>query len=440
MANGIRVRFAPSPTGYLHVGGARTALFNWLFARKNGGTFLLRIEDTDKQRSTDENTQVIIDGLTWLGLDWDEEIVFQGARLSRHVEWAERLKATGQTYEDDGALRFRMPQGSITWNDLVHGKKSFEGAHIPDWVVLRSDGTPTYNFSVVADDIDMKLTHVIRGDDHVSNTPKQLAVYRALGVEPPAFGHVPMIHGADGRKLSKRHGATAVGDYEHAGILPPALRNFLALLGWNPGDDRELFFEMDELLAAFSIDGIQKKSAVFDPQKLEWMNGQYISRTSAEALYELVDPILQRDYNFATMPDPASVKRILNVVRERARTTLSLATQTAVRLDAKYIERDDKAEKILRKELDGFRQSLTVAVEALGALDEGAWSPERLEAELRSLAESTGLGLGKIMQPIRIALTGGTVSEPVNDLLYVVGKDESIRRIGAAKSWEVIAE
>ncbi len=422
------------------MGGARTALFNWLYARKNGGTFLLRVEDTDRQRSSDEHTQVIIDGLTWLGLDWDEEIVFQGARLAQHVEWAERLKATGQTYEDEGALRFRMPAGTIAWEDLVHGTKSFEGENIPDWVVLRSDGTPTYNFSVVADDIDMGLTHVIRGDDHVSNTPKQLAVYRALEIEPPLFGHVPMIHGPDGKKLSKRHGATAIGEYRHLGILPPALRNFLALLGWNPGDDRELFFEIDELLAAFSIDGIQKKAAVFDPQKLEWMNGQYISQTSPDVLYDLVDPILTQDYSFSTPPDPASVKRILNVVRERARTTTNLAKQTAVRVDASYVERDEKGDKLLRKDVDGFRQSLAAAAPVLEALDDTSWVPEHLEGVLRTLAETAGLGLGKIMQPIRIALTGGTVSEPVNDLLFVVGKTESIRRMTAAQSWEPTTE
>ena len=250
---GIRVRFAPSPTGYLHVGGARTALFNWLFARKKGGKFLLRIEDTDRERSSEEHTQVILDGLRWLGVDWDEEVVFQGARLERHREWAEQLIDTGHTYEDGGAVRFRMPDETLAWDDAVHGTLSFEGRDIKDWIILRSDRTPTYNFSVVADDIDMGLTHVIRGSDHVSNTPKQIALYRALGVDPPTFGHVPMIHGIDGKKLSKRHGATAVGDYQHMGILPAALTNFLVLLGWSPGDDRERYFDIEELVEAFSL-------------------------------------------------------------------------------------------------------------------------------------------------------------------------------------------
>ncbi len=283
----IRVRFAPSPTGYLHVGGARTALFNWLFARKTGGKFLLRIEDTDRERSSEEHTQVILDGLRWLGVDWDEEVVFQGARLDRHREWAEQLIDTGHTYEDGGAVRFRMPDETLAWDDAVHGTLSFEGRDIKDWIILRSDRTPTYNFSVVADDIDMGLTHVIRGSDHVSNTPKQIALYRALGVDPPTFGHVPMIHGTDGKKLSKRHGATAVGDYQHMGILPTALTNFLVLLGWSSGDDRELYFDIEELIEAFSLEGVQKKAAVFDPTKLEWMNGQYLSRTPPEDLLAL---------------------------------------------------------------------------------------------------------------------------------------------------------
>lgn len=432
----IRVRFAPSPTGFLHVGGARTALFNWLFARKVGGTFLLRIEDTDRARSSDEHTQVILDGLRWLGLDWDEDLVFQGARLAQHLEWAQRLAASGQTYEDDGAVRFRMPNETIAWPDLVHGDVSFQGSDIPDWVVIRSNGTPTYNFSVVADDIDMRCTHVLRGDDHISNTPKQIAVYRALGVELPRFGHVPMIHGTDGKKLSKRHGATAVGDYQKLGILPEALRNFLALLGWNPGDERELFFDLDDLVQAFSVEAIQKKSAVFDPKKLEWMNGQYLSRTEPDDLLPLVAPILGADFGIDAAVRSDQIKRILKVVRERARTTLNLALQTAVRLDAQWIERDDKADKLLQKDLDGFRASIGFAAESLHSLDESQWSPPVLETTLKDLADAKSVGVGKIMQPVRVALTGGTVSEPVNDLLYLVGKQESLERLDAARTWE----
>ena len=433
---GLRVRFAPSPTGYLHVGGARTALFNWLFARNKGGKFLLRIEDTDRERSSDEHTRIILDGLSWLGLDWDEEPVFQGAGLERHREWADQVLETGHAYTDDGAVRFRMPDETLTWVDDVYGTLSFEGRDIEDWVILRSDRTPTYNFSVVADDIDMAVTHVIRGNDHLSNTPKQIAVYQALGVDPPVFGHVPMIHGVDGKKLSKRHGAMAVGDYEELGILPGAMTNFLALLGWSPGDDRELYFEMDELVQTFSLEGIQKKAAVFDPTKLEWMNGQYLSRTPPAELLPLVEKELADKYDIDAKARADDVKRALAIVRTRARTTINAAWQTAVRLDAKYIERDPKTDKMLRKDLAGFRDALSKAAACLDDIDQSSWEPEHLEAELRALAEKLELGLGKIMQPVRVALTGGTVSEAVNDLLHVVGREESLRRIRDALSWE----
>ncbi len=431
-----RVRFAPSPTGYLHVGGARTALFNWLFARKTGGEFLLRIEDTDRERSSDEHTQVIIDGLRWLGIDWVEDLVFQGARLERHREWAEQLIETGHTYEDDGAVRFRMPDETLAWDDAVHGTVSFEGKDIKDWVILRSDRTPTYNFSVVADDIDMGLTHVIRGSDHLSNTPKQIAVYRALGVDPPTFGHVPMIHGTDGKKLSKRHGATAVGDYQHMGILPGALTNFLALLGWSPGNDRELYFEIEELIEAFSLDGIQRKSAVFDPTKLEWMNGQYLSQTSPEDLLTLTGPALTSKYGIDPDARRDEILRALEFVRTRARTSLSIAWQTAVRLDASHIEREDKADKFIKKDPQAFHDALANAASLLEEIDEAAWTPEHLDAALRGLADRLDMKVGRIMQPIRIALTGQTVSEAVNDLLVVVGRDESLQRILAAQEWE----
>src|SRR6059036_3183003 len=288
-----RVRFAPSPTGYLHVGGARTALFNWLYARHEGGKFLLRIEDTDKARSTDEHTQVIRDGLTWLGLDWDEELVFQGARVKRHQEIADRLLAEGKAYMEEGAIRFRVPPGEIAWEDAVHGRIAFQGADIKDFIILRSDRTPIYNLAVIVDDLDMRITHVLRGDDHISNTPKQIALYRALGAPLPVFGHVPMITDPTARKLSKRHGATAVGDYQHMGILPAAMRNFLALLGWSPGGDREIM-TLDEMIQLFSFAGIQQKAAIFDMTKLEWMNGQYLSMTPAEDLYPVVAPQLEK--------------------------------------------------------------------------------------------------------------------------------------------------
>ena len=420
-----RVRFAPSPTGYLHVGGARTALFNWLYARRTGGTFLLRIEDTDKQRSTDEHTQVILDGLKWLGLDWDEQLTFQGARLVRHQEVADKLLAEGKAYLEEGVIRLRVPPGEIAWDDAVHGRISFQGEDIKDFVILRSDRSPLYNFAVVVDDLDMRITLVLRGDDHISNTPKQLAVYHALGVPPPRFGHVPMINGPDGKKLSKRHGATAVGDYQHLGILPAALRNFLALLGWSPGGDKEIM-TLDEMIRLFSLESILKKPAVFDMTKLEWMNGQYLSMASAQDLYPLVAPQLEK---LGLNGNQEAVFKAIAAVKTRSRTTLDVARQVAVRLDAKFVEVDDKAKREIAKDPAGHVAALQAALEVLKDAD---WKPEILERVLRELAERRGVASGKIFQPIRIALTGGTVSEPVNELLYVVGKDAALKRLAAA--------
>ena len=421
-----RVRFAPSPTGYLHVGGARTALFNWLFARREGGTFLLRIEDTDKARSTDEHTQVILDGLSWLGLDWDEQPIFQGARLARHQQVADDLLAQGKAYMEEDAIRLRVPAVELAWDDAVHGRISFKGEDIRDFVILRSDRSPLYNFAVVVDDIDMQITHVLRGDDHISNTPKQIAVYRALGASLPIFGHVPMIHGPDGKKLSKRHGATAVGDYQHLGILPEAMRNFLALLGWSPGGDREIM-SMEELRSLFSLDGILKKPAVFDTTKLEWMNGQYLTAKSAEELYPLVQPELAKlGLNGGKKDD---VLRAITAVKTRSRTTLDVARQVAVRLDGKFVTLDDKAQKEIAKDPAGYHAALAASIVALKNAE---WTPAGLEKVLRNLAEQRNVAAGKIFQPIRIALTGGTVSEPVNELLAVVGKEAAVRRLEAA--------
>src|SRR5213593_3299502 len=376
MPDTTRVRFAPSPTGYLHVGGARTALFNWLYARHVGGTFLLRIEDTDKARSTDEHTKVILDGLTWLGLDWDEPPVFQGARVTRHQEVADKLLAEGKAYLDAGTIRLRVPAGEIAWDDAVHGRISFQGEDIKDFVILRSDRSPLYNFAVVVDDIDMRITHVLRGDDHISNTPKQIAVYRAVGAALPVFGHVPMIAGPDGKKLSKRHGATAVGDYQHLGILPAAMRNFLALLGWSPGGDREIM-TLDEMVHLFSLEGIQKKSAIFDMTKLEWMNGQYLSAASADELYPLVSPQLEQ---LGLNGNKDAVLNAIAAVKARSRTTLDVARQVAVRLDAKYVAFDEKAKREIAKDRAGYKAALEAS---LAALKHAEWSPQALEQALR---------------------------------------------------------
>ena len=425
MTDSIRVRFAPSPTGFLHVGGARTALFNWLYARRTGGKFLLRVEDTDRARSSDEHTQIILDGLRWLGLDWDEDPVFQGARLKRHQEIADKLLAEGKAYLDEGAIRFRVAESEIAWDDTVHERIAFHGDDLKDFIILRTDRTPIYNLAVVVDDHDMAITHVLRGDDHISNTPKQIALYRALGWPQPAFGHVPMIHGADGKKLSKRHGATAVGDYQHLGILPAAMRNFLALLGWSPGGDREII-SLEDMIAAFSLEAIQKKAAIFDTTKLEWMNGQYINAIDPADLLAVVKPHLEE---LGAKGNKDALLRAIAAVKARSRTILDVAKQVAVRLDAKFVTMDEKAQFEIAKDPAAYRTSLAASVTAL---DDGEWTAEAIEARLRKLAEQRGVAAGKVFQPIRIALTGGTVSEPVHELLVAVGQKHALERLARA--------
>jgi glutamyl-tRNA synthetase len=424
----IRVRFAPSPTGSLHVGGARTALFNWLFvqhARAKGmeAAFVLRVEDTDKQRSTDAFTRVILDGMNWLGLTGYEGPYFQGANLAQHQADADRLLAEGKAYLEDGAVRFRVSPEEVAWDDAVHGRIAFHGKDLEDFVILRADRTPVYNFAVVSDDIAMRITHVFRGDDHISNTPKQILLYRALGRAPPVFGHVPMILGTDGKKLSKRHGATAVADYQHEGILPRAMANFLALLGWSPGGDRELFFDLDELVSAFTLDGIQRKAAVFDPQKLHWMNGEHLRHLGPAQLSALLADQLDG------LP-PTRVTELVQAVLPRSRTTLDVIRQARVRAGLDAVTADAKAAAAIAKDEAGYRRALALAVEGLRAVAD--WSPAALEAELRRLAEANGLTAGAVMQPIRIALTGSTVSEPVNELLVVVGREAALERLARA--------
>jgi glutamyl-tRNA synthetase len=418
----IRVRFAPSPTGYLHVGGARTALFNWLFvqnARRRGedATFVLRIEDTDKERSTAAFTQVILDGMAWLGMTPDEGPYFQAEGKARHQADADRLVAEGKAYLDDGAVRFRVPQEEIAWDDAVHGRISFQGKDLQDFVILRADRSPIYNLAVVSDDVDMRITHVLRADEHISNTPKQILLYRALGYAQPIFGHVPLVNGDDGKKLSKRRGAVAVSDYER--FLPEAMRNFLALLGWSPGGDRELFFDVNELIDAFSIDGLQSKAGVFDVKKLEWMNAEHLKHMGpAAVLGRLHDPDL------AALPN---AEAIVGAVLPRSKTIADVREHARRRAGLDPIVRDEKAEAFVAKDPDGYRKGLTLAVENLRQAND--WSAAALEAFLRELAEKNGMKAGQIMQPIRIALTGSTVSEPVNELLHVIGKDAALDRM-----------
>jgi glutamyl-tRNA synthetase len=470
-----RVRFAPSPTGSLHVGGARTALFNWLYARHSGGTMVLRIEDTDRERSTESHTKVILDGLTWLGVTWDEGPFFQGEYGQRHKDDAERLLAAKKAYrcfctkaeldaqrtaaEEAGAafrydrrcyrlsseeiqrrvtagvpytIRFLLQDEEIAWDDAVHGRIAFQGRDLDDFVILRSDGSAIYNLAVVSDDIAMTISHVIRGDDHISNTPKQVALYRALGYDPPVFAHVPMILGNDGKKLSKRHGATAVGDYQDQGILPAAMRNFLALLGWSPGGDREIMPE-DEMIKVFTLEGIQKKAAVFDTTKLEWMNGQYLSALPAAELLSAVHRELER---MGVAWNGRDLTPLVDVVKARSRTILHVAQQVAVRLDPARAQLDPKGEALIRKLGAAFSTNLLLAAQALNELTPAEWVPDCILERLKAMAAAHELKLGDALQPIRVALTGSTVSEPVNELLAVVGRERSIARMHeVAATW-----
>lgn len=469
-----RLRFAPSPTGYLHVGGARTALFNWLYAKHYGGQFLLRIEDTDKARSTDESTRAIFEGLQWLGLTWDEEVVYQGANLPRHQADARRLLDAGAAYRcfctreeldqrraeaearkepfkydrrcdalprDEVerrvsagmpfAVRFRVPEGTTSWDDLVHDTISFPNKDVEDFVILRSDGTPIYNLAVVSDDIAMRITIVMRGDDHISNTPKQIMLYRALGAELPTFAHLPMIHGLDGKKLSKRHGATAVGDYQHMGILPQAMLNFLALLGWSPGNDIEVM-TVPQMIELFSADGLLKKAAVFDPAKLEWMNGQHLSLLSSAELEPRVTPAIVQA-GLATARELADRRAwylsLLDQLKVRSRTIDDIVRQAAPFLQD-GITYDPEAEAKQWKDRPAAAELLAATRDALAAAPE--WQAARLEESLRALADARGVGGGKIFQPLRVALTGLSVSPGIFDVLVLLGRERALARVDAA--------
>jgi len=463
MASQIRVRFAPSPTGHLHVGGARTALFNWLYARHHGGRFILRIEDTDRSRSTDENIRFIEDALTWLGLDWDEGPPAAGyrqtERLAIYREHADRLLAVGRAYYCDcspqqldaerrqaearketfrysgrcrsrgltaGALRLRIPdEGTTVVNDLIHGPVAFEHRQLDDWILVRTDGTPTYNFCVVVDDVTMGITHVIRGNDHLSNTPKQILCYEAFGYPVPEMAHVSMILGADRHRLSKRHGATSVQAFREAGILPEAMVNYLARLGWSHGDQE--IFSRDELIRLFDIKDVASSGAVFDQAKLEWLNQEYMKRMDDARLAELAAPFVER----AGLPAPADLTwlaRVVGTLKERARTLVEL-----VEVGRFYFappERyDDKAAQKFLTTVGAER--LDRLVERLTTVD---FTPEALEAAYRELAAALGIKLVDLAQLSRLAVTGGTASPPIFDVLAILGRDETLARLRRARS------
>lgn len=470
----LRVRFAPSPTGFLHVGGARTALFNWLLARRHGGTFVLRIEDTDRARSSDEMTQAILDGMAWLGLDWDEGPYHQADGVERHRAQALELLEQGRAYRcfcsqevleqkrqaarggkeaysydrhcrinvpreeadaratqgEPHTIRFDVPEGRTEWDDAVHGRISFDNDDIEDFIILRTDGTPIYNLAVVSDDLEMRITHVIRGDDHLSNTPKQIMLYRALGADVPTFAHVPMILGADGKRLSKRHGATSVGEYAQQGILPWAMANFLALIGWSPGEQRELF-TIEELIERFDLDGIVKKSGVFDPQKLEWLNGQHLSRTPAERLEPMVSARLVGE-GWVTGEQLEArhdwYLRLIDLLKERARNLDDFARQAKpyfvedVEYDAEAVAKHWKKPEEVAERLRALR----------ARYEDADWREEPLETELRGLADELGVGAGKLIHPVRVAVTGMAVSPGIFEVLVMMGRERTLERLERA--------
>jgi glutamyl-tRNA synthetase len=449
----VRVRFAPSPTGALHIGGARTALYNWLLARGSDGEFVLRIEDTDPERSTPENVEQILDALRWLELDWDEGPVSQFERQDRHADAVHRLVEAGSAYPDpataeevkaykrehanagyrgeprgapDAAIRLRVPDsGATVVEDLIRGPVSFENTVMDDFVIARSDGTPLYNLAVAVDDAEMEITDVVRGDDHLSNAPKQLLVLQALGAEPPRYAHLPLLHGPDGRKLSKRHGAASVQELRDAGYLPAAVRNYLALLGWGTTDD-ETILSTDELVERFEIERVGRASAIFDEQKLRWMNGRYMRDLPLEQYVDAVAAHLEREGHSDAAADRAGLRAACEIAQEKAQTLAEV--WPLVRFIFVAPVDDAKAwDKVMKPDA---APRLEAALEALRETE--PWDARAIEDALAPVVERLGAKPGQVFQPIRVAITGTTVSPGIYQSLAALGRDESLRRIEAA--------
>jgi len=461
----IRTRFAPSPTGYLHVGGARTALFSWLHARKHGGNFILRIEDTDLERSTAESVDAILQGMTWLGLEYDEGPFFQTHRFPRYQEVIRQMLKEGKAYHCyctkerlealraeqmarkekpryDGkcrhgvanppqdippVVRFKNPPDGVTVvEDLIRGRVAFQNAELDDLIIARSDGTPTYNFTVVVDDMDMQVSHVIRGDDHLNNTPRQLNMLKALGVAPPVYAHVPMILGADGARLSKRHGAVSVMQYRDDGYLPEALLNYLVRLGWSHGDQE--VFAIDEMVKLFDITQVHSSAAAFNPEKLLWLNQHYIKTGDpAHVAHHLSYHLGKLGVDPSTGPDPVE---LVKVQRERAKTLVEMAQNSVFfyREPETYDPKDAAAH--LKPEAEKPLADLRARLAALPL-----WLSEPIHATVTGLAEAHGLKLGKIAQPLRVAVAGRAVSPPIDATLALLGRDKSLQRLDRALAW-----
>ncbi|MFC5355381.1 glutamate--tRNA ligase [Azospirillum himalayense] len=459
----VVTRFAPSPTGFLHIGGARTALFNWLYARRNGGTYLLRIEDTDRQRSTDAAVDAILDGLSWLGLDWDGDAVSQFARKDRHAEVAQQMlaagrayycyaspeeleemraaqKAAGQPVRYDGRWRDRDPseapagvkpvirlkapqEGETVLKDRVQGEVTVQNAQLDDLILLRADGTPTYLLAVVVDDHDMGVTHVIRGDDHLTNTFRQIQIYNAMGWDLPEFGHIPLIHGPDGAKLSKRHGALGVDAYRDMGYLPEAIRNYLLRLGWAHGDDE--IISTEQAVEWFNLEGIGRSPSRFDFAKLENLNAHYMRQADDARLVGLAAPRLEAELGRAlTESERDLLTRAMNGLKQRARTVVDLAQSARFYLAARPLAMDEKAAALLDEKGRGVLTDLAARFEA-----EADFTAAALEALVRAFAEERGEKLGKIAQPLRAALTGSTVSPPIFEVAEILGRAETLARM-----------
>jgi glutamyl-tRNA synthetase len=475
----VRVRFAPSPTGFLHVGGGRTALFNWLFARRHGGTFILRIEDTDLARSTEASVRTILEGLSWLGIIWDEGPIFQSRSIEAHRALARRLLEEGKAYRcfcaaedldrkrraaeqagaawkydrtclglprqeaerrraagEEAAIRFLVPEGPVRWDDLVHGPTEFQSEVIEDIILLRSDGSPTYNLSCVADDVAMRVTHVIRGDDHISNTPKQILLYRAAGAPAPRFAHLPLILGGDRKRLSKRHGAVSVTEYRDQGVLPEALFNFLALLGWSPGDGREKMTKQ-EMIAAFSLEAINRKGAVFDEQKLLWLNGQYIDDLSQERLASLLRPDLERAGLWSADLDEGGARRawllrLLETLKARSARLTDFTRDLRPFLADDLEYQPEAVEKYLRGGgPGGGPEAVAARMEALRAALARVepFTEAATEEALRALAASRGEAAALYIHPLRVALVGRAVSPGIFAILALAGRDRARARL-----------
>lgn len=421
----VRVRFAPSPTGYLHIGSARTALFNWLYARRNKGSFLLRIEDTDRARSKEEHLDEILGSLKWLFMNWDEEPIFQSRRFEAYRRCAETLTKKSLTYNEGNAVIFRVEkERKVSFDDMIHGRIEVSSDEIKDQVLIKSDGTPTYNFACVVDDIEMKITHIIRGDDHISNTPKQVLLYEALSSQAPKFAHIPLILSKEGGRLSKRHGATSIFEYKNMGFLPEALVNYLSLLGWSPGDDKEIL-ALDEIIRLFDIKDVNKTSATFDMDKLSWMNGRYIKEMKLDEAVTRATNFLKDRNMVGKSFNRDRWAEIIAIYKERTRTLEEIVSVYKIFFEDE-IEYDEKGvEKYLKKPgSKDIVKNCEMAIQGLSTFDRSS-----IEDSYRALADKLKIKAAELIHPTRVAISGKTVGAGLFEMMELLGRDKVLRRL-----------